>query len=152
MGTVIDTSSASAHSHDPTRALVQRTTVRVPFRHPSEGPRRWLPREAWGRLLARDPRTTTIRRAVGWSSLAGAALGVVLAFVASEPEDDGRPTPGWRSGASLALERRPLARAASPRQPPGGAQEPTRTTPLSPPAMPAPPVPTLLADVSTGNA
>ena len=138
MGTGIDTSTASTNAHGPGRALVRRTTVRVSDLRSLEGLLTWLRREAQRRLLARDPQTSIIRRAVGWSSLAGAALGVVLAFVASEPEDTGRATAGGRSMPALALPHRPLARQTSPGPTPGANREPLRASALPPLAPPAP--------------
>jgi len=150
MGTGIDTSTAAANARGPGGALVRRATLRVSLPRTLEGPLGWvrkagwlrqlgwLRREARRRLLANDPRTATIRSAVGWSSLAGAVLGVVLAFVAAAPEDTGRGTPRRGPGASLALAHRPAARPASPGRPLGASREQTQASALPPPAAPTP--------------
>jgi len=132
MGTGIDTSTAPASAHGPGGPLVRRATLRVsvpPRRErPLQGIGRWLRREA-RRLLADDPQITAIRRAVGWASLAGAAVGVVLAFVlpsaAPEPVDTGRPTVGWHARRAMGLARRPaFARQPVRDQPPASALQP----------------------------
>jgi len=93
-----------------------------------EGPLPWARRKA-RRVLANDPQTTAIRRAVGWASLAGAALGVVLAFVAAEPVDEAGSA-GWRARAT-----RPIARADQARHSPRGQ---TRASSPLPPTATAP--------------
>lgn len=121
MGTGIDTSTASARAQRPGGASIRRTTLRVAISRTLEGRLGWLRRELrrlLRRVLANDPQTTAIRQAVGWASLAGGALGVVLAFVAPEPVEADHAASSWRARPSYAIAHRPLTPRSVARQPP----------------------------------
>jgi hypothetical protein len=138
MGTGLDTSTAPASAQGPGGALGRRATLRVSVPRIAQGPLHWIRREA-ARLLTVYPQATAIRRAVGWASLAGASLGVVLAFVLPsvppEPEDAGRAPARWHARRAIALARPPLARQALAHQPVG---DQTEASALQPRPAPAP--------------